>query len=126
MNNYEKYFDLIEGKLKVSDESDKNISFDFRNLVLTYYENNIGKVDIEIRNHFFGLINYCLEGKNLIDAVNYKTEKDYEFMKLFSKEQYKLLNNFDAKILQEIYDKYKNNKNDWEIFISNINQFPLM
>lgn len=124
MDNYDKYFDLIDGKLKVSDSMD-NIAFDFRNLVLTYYEINCGKVEIDIKHRFFGLINYCLEGRTLSEAVIYKTEEDYKFLKLLSKENYQLINNSEAKILQDIYNKYKNNKQDWDAFKAIIKKYPL-
>lgn len=125
MDNYDKYFDLIDGKLKVSDSQD-SIAFDFRNLVLTYYELNIGKVDSSIKSKFFGLINYCLEGKNLQEAINCKTDKDFDFLQGLSKENYNLLNNQEGKILKDIYDKYKNNNDEWNLFKQGVKNFPLM
>ncbi|MBR6215634.1 MAG: hypothetical protein IKQ84_04410 [Spirochaetaceae bacterium] len=125
MDNYDKYFDLIDGKLKASDLQD-SIAFDFRNLVLSYYEENIGKVDISIKNKFFGLINYCLEGKNLQEAIDYKTDKDFEFSKFLSKDNYNLPNKQEGKILRDIYDKYKKNNYEWNLFKQSIRNFSLM
>lgn len=125
MDNYDKYFDLIDGNLNNSNAMN-NLSFDFRNLVLTYYENNIGKVDVLVKNKFFGLINYCLEGRNLLEAVNYKTEQDFNFSKLLGKDQYLLINNSEAKILQDIYNKYKDNEQEWNLFKASIKQYPVI
>lgn len=124
MNNYDKYFDLIEGKLKSTNLND-NIAYDFRNLVLTYYEYYIGKVDIVVKGKFFGLIKYCLQGKTLEEATNYKTEKDFEILRLFSKQDYKNLNDKEGNILKDIYLKYKDNPSEWNIFKSKIKSYSL-
>ncbi len=120
--NYDKFFDILEGKITNLKQFD-NLPYDIRNLILTYYELYIGKVDISIKSKFFELIKYCLEGKPLECAVDYKTNKDSEFLKILDKEIIRLSNEKEASILREIYKKYKNNKSEWIVLKRHIKDY---
>ena len=123
--NYDMFFDIIDGKISNSHSFD-NLPYDIRNLILTYYELYIGQIDISIKSKFFELIKYCLEGKTLDCAVNFKTTKDSEFLKISDKEKLKFANEQDAQILKEIYKKYKNNESEWNIFKQHIKNYSFI
>ena len=114
MDNYDLFFDVLDGQ--ILKRNDSRLPFDLIKLALKYYESLGNKISVADDNRYFGLINYCLEGRNIEDAIKHKTEKDYEFNKLFSKKDYELLNRNDGNILLQIYSKYKNDREAWDIF----------
>ncbi len=123
-DNFEKFFDMVEGKISNID-SFETLPYDIRNLVLSYYENYIGKIDILVKSKFFTLIKYCLQGKSLEEAINYKTDIDSKFLNSSDKKNIMLMNEQEGKILMEIYNKFKNNNSEWGIFKHNIKKYPI-
>lgn len=114
MDNYDLFFDVLDGK--TLSQSDSSLPFDLKKLALKYYESLGNQITVADDSKFFGLINYCLEGRNIKDAIKYKTEKDYEFSKLLAKKDYELINTLDGNILMQLYNKYKNDRQGWELF----------
>lgn len=114
MDNYDLFFDVLDGKIRSRDDS--KLPFDLRKLALKYYESLGNKITVADDDKFLGLINYCLEGRNIEDAIKYKIEKDYEFSKLLTKKDYELINKIDGNILKELYNRYKNDREGWDLF----------